>query len=167
MQSLWGSYGVAVPRVAPTEDDRRAAVQELLEGLAAGDPVDALVGRAATRHPTNDTFPGEAFLDVARDALQAAGASRSRPFDHVGFVSAHLPEVAFRGRENARIRFALLAAAAGRGGLAPDLLDEVMRWNTDDFWRYGLLAAVACIRAAAHRRGVPVDVICGEIAPKD
>ena len=166
MHALWGPRTVAsVPSVAPIEGGRSAAVKELLDGLAAGDPVEVLLERARDRHPKNDTFPGDAFLDVARDALDAARVTRDEPFQYEGFVEAYLPEVAFSGRENARIRFALLSAAAGRGGLSPDVLDEVSWWKTDDFWRYGLLAAVACIRAAGHRRGVSIEVICREITP--
>jgi hypothetical protein len=45
--------------------------------------------------------------------------------------------------------------SAGRSGLPvraePDLLDEAAWWQTDDFWRYALFAAVAYIRAAASR----------------
>jgi hypothetical protein len=48
------------------------------------------------------------------------------------------------------------AAAALHGGTEPDLLDEVARWQTDDFWQYALFAAVAYIRATASRAGVPV-----------
>ena len=49
-----------------------------------------------------------------------------------------------------------LAAAALHAGTEPDLLDEVAWWQTDDFWQYALFAAVAYIRAAASRAGVPV-----------
>jgi hypothetical protein len=42
------------------------------------------------------------------------------------------------------------------GGTEPDLLDEVVWWQTDDFWQYALFAEVAYIRAAASRAGVPV-----------
>ena len=53
----------------------------------------------------------------------------------------------------------MLAAAALQGG-TPDLLDEVAWWQADDFWQYALFAAVACIRAAASRAGVPVRQAC-------
>ena len=36
-----------------------------------------------------------------------------------------LPECAFRGRQNHKLQFAILAAAARRGGTEPDLLEEV------------------------------------------
>jgi hypothetical protein len=75
-----------------------------------------------------------------------------------------LPECAFRGRQNKKLQFAVLAAAALRGGAEPDLLDEVVWWQTDDFWEYALYAAVAYIRAAAGRAGVPVRQVCQVLA---
>jgi hypothetical protein len=44
------------------------------------------------------------------------------------------------------------------------LLDEVAWWQTDDFWQYGLFAAVGYIRAAASRSGVPVRQACQDLA---
>jgi hypothetical protein len=47
------------------------------------------------------------------------------------------------------------------------LLDEAAWWQTDDFWQYALYAAVAYIRAAAGRAGVPVRQACQELAQRD
>jgi hypothetical protein len=77
-----------------------------------------------------------------------------------------LPECAFRRRQNHKLQFATLAAAARRGGTEPDLLEEVAWWQTDDFWQYALYAAVAYIRAAAGRAGVPVRQACQELAQR-
>ena len=74
-----------------------------------------------------------------------------------------MPERAFRGRQNKKLQYAVLAAAALHGGTDQDLLDEVAWWQTDDFWVYALYAAVAYIRAAADRAGVAVREACGEI----
>ena len=60
----------------------------------------------------------------------------------------------------------MLAAAALHGGTEPDLLDEVAWWQTDDFWRYALFAAVACIRAAASRAGAPVRQACQDLGER-
>jgi hypothetical protein len=60
----------------------------------------------------------------------------------------------------------VLAAAALHGGAEPDLLDEVAWWQADDFWQYAFLAAVAYIRAAAHRAGVPVRETCKALAER-
>jgi hypothetical protein len=81
-----------------------------------------------------------------------------------GMRERWLPECAFRGRQGKKLQFAVLAAPALRGGAEPDLLDEVAWWQADDFWQYALYAAVACIRAAAGRVGVPVRQACQELA---
>src|SRR5580658_7562340 len=73
-----------------------------------------------------------------------------------GLRERFLPECTFRGRENTKVQYAVLAAAALHGGTEPDLLDEVAWWQTDDFWQYALFAAVAYIRAAASRASVLV-----------
>jgi len=74
-----------------------------------------------------------------------------------GLRQRFLPEAAFRGRQNAKLQYAVLAAAAVHGGTDPELLDEVASWPADDFWQYAMYAAVACIRVAASRLrlGVP------------
>ena len=43
---------------------------------------------------------------------------------------------------------------------AYDTVMDTYRWQTDDFWQYALFAAVAYIRAAASRAGVPVRQAC-------
>jgi len=57
----------------------------------------------------------------------------------------------------------VLAAAALHGGVEPHLLDEVAWWQTDDFWQCALFAAIAYIRVAADRAGVPVPQVCQEL----
>jgi len=96
------------------------------------------------------------FLHLAADALEWCGASRAEPLSLEGLRERFLPEASFRGRQNAKFRYAVLAAAAVHGGTEPDLLDEVASWQADDFWQYALYAAVAFIRAAASRAGLPV-----------
>ncbi len=71
-----------------------------------------------------------------------------------GLRERFLPERTFRGRQNHKLQYAVLAAAALHGGTEPDLLDEVAWWQADDFWQYALFAAVAYIRAAASRAGI-------------
>jgi hypothetical protein len=63
----------------------------------------------------------------------------------------------------------VLAAAAVHGGTEPDLLNEVVSWQTDDFREYALFAAAAYVRAAVSRAGVPVAQACEELArrPED
>jgi hypothetical protein len=57
------------------------------------------------------------------------------------------------GESQARVRRAGGSGTAQR--VEPDLLDEVAWWQLDDFWPYPLFAAIAYIRVAANRAGVP------------
>lgn len=97
-----------------------------------------LTGSVADLHPKNNTFPGEVFMGLAADALEIANPTRDNPIPYEGSREAFLPEGEFRGRENRKIQYAILTSASVRGGLDPDLLDEVTWWGTDDYWRYAL-----------------------------
>ena len=135
----------------------------LLDGLARDTDIFELLDGLASLHPRNDTFPGEVFLRLAADALEWSGASRAEPLPLQGLRERFLPEATFRGRQNAKLQYAMLAAAAVHGGTEPDLLDEVASWQADDFWQYAMYAAVTYIRAAASRAGVPVRQACREL----
>jgi hypothetical protein len=151
-------------RKRPTAEDAVTARRVLLDGLAAGSGMSGLLGELAPLHPRDNTFPGEVFLHLAADALGWCGASQADPLALEGIGERFLPECSFRGRQNKKLQFAVLAAAALRGGTEPDLLDEVAWWQTDDFWEYALFAAVAYIRAAAERVGLPVAQACQQLA---
>jgi len=140
-----------------------SARRALLDGLARDAGISEVLSELAPLHPRNNTFPGEVFLHLAADALDWCGATRATPVPLEGLCERFLPECAFRGRRNAKLQYAVLAAAAVHGGTEPDLLDEVAWWQTDDFWQYAMYAAVAYIRAAASRAGVPVRQACQEL----
>lgn len=144
----------------------RDARRVLLDGLARDADLLDLVGELAPLHPRNNTFPGEVFLHVAADALGWCRASRADPLPWEGLREQFLPECTFRGRQNHKLQYAVLAAAALHGGTEPDLLDEVAWWQTEDFWQYALFAAVAYIRAAASRAAVPVRQACQDLAQR-
>jgi hypothetical protein len=150
-------------RKRPTPEDAVTARRTLLDGLARDADIFEVLSGLAPLHPRNDTFPGEVFLRLAADALEWCGASRIEPLPLEGLREGFLPECSFRGRENAKLQYAVLAAAAVHGGTEPDLLEEVAYWQTDDFWQYAMYAAVAYIRAAASRAGVPVRQACQEV----
>jgi hypothetical protein len=135
------------------------ARRALLDGLARDADIFEVLSGLAPLHPRNDTFPGEVFLHLAADALEWCGASRAEPLPLEGLRERFLPEASFRGRQNAKLQYAVLAAA----GTEPDLLDEVASWQTDDFWQYAMYVAVAYIRAAASRAGVPVREACQDL----
>jgi hypothetical protein len=134
--------------------------------MARDTGVSDLAGELAPLHPRDNTFPGEVLLQVAADALEWCGASRADPLALEGMPKRLLPECAFRGRENKKLQFTVLVAAALRGGAEPDLLDEVAWWQTDEFWQYALYAAVVYIRAAASRADVPVRQVCQELTQR-
>lgn len=160
-------YGLGMPaRKRPTPQDAVTARRILLDGMARDSEVPELAGGLAPLHPRDDTFPGEVLLQIAADALAWCQASRADPLALEGMSQRFLPECAFRGRQNKKLQFAVLAAAALHGGAEPDLLDEVAWWQTDDFWQYALYAAVGYIRAAASRAGVPVRQVCQELAQR-
>ena len=140
------------------------ARQTLLDGLARDADIFELVSELAPLHPRDNTFPGEVFLQLSADALEWCGVSRSDPLPLEGLRERFLPECTFRGRQNTKFQYAVLAAAAFHGGTEPDLLAEVAWWQADDFWQYALYAAVACIRAAASRAGVAMRQACQDLA---
>jgi hypothetical protein len=150
-------------RNRPTPEDAMTARHALLDGLARDADIFEVLSGLAPLHPRNDTFPGEVFLDLAADALEWCGASRAEPLPLEGLRERFLPEAAFRGRRNAKLQYAVLAAAAVHGGTEPDLLDEVASWQADYFWQYAMYAAVAYVRAAASRAGVPVRQACQDL----
>ena len=147
----------------PTPEDAITARRILLGGLARDEDIFGALTELQALHPRDNTFPGEVFLNLAVDALDLCGASRVNPVPLEGIRERFLPECVFRGRENRKLQFAILTAAAQHGGVEPDLLDEVAFWQTDDFWQYAMFAAVAYIRIAADRGGVPMSQVCEEL----
>ena len=93
----------------------------LLDGLARDADIFELVSELAALHPRDNTFPGKVFIRVAADALDWCGASRADPLPLEGLRERFLPEPTFRGRENRKLQYAVLAAAALRSatGLRP------------------------------------------------
>jgi hypothetical protein len=118
-------------------------------------PGPELLSEPGPLHPRHDTFPGEVFLHLAADAPNWCRASRTNPRQLEGLQARFLPEPSFRGRQNNKRQYAVLAAAALHGGTEPDLLDEVAWRQSDDVWECARYAAVAYIRAAASQAGVP------------
>jgi hypothetical protein len=108
--------------------------------------------RASLSPCTRVTTPSLARRSCAWPRTRCSGAGQAGlgPLPLDGLRERFLPERAFHGRQNAKLQYAVLAAAAVNGGTEPDLLDEVASWQADDFWQYALYAAVARIRAAAE-----------------
>src|SRR5260370_8036910 len=125
-------------RKRPAPEDAATARQTLLDGLARDADIFELLSELAPLHPRDTAFPGEVFLHVAADALDWCGASRPDPLPLEGLRERFLPERTFRGQQNHKLQYAVLAAAALHGGTEPDLLDEVAWWQAADFWQYAL-----------------------------
>lgn len=149
---------------APTDDDRIEASQRFFSGLIRGDDANQLVDEVADLHVRNNTFPGEVFMELAAAAL-AAGADWQRRVEYADLLSAHLPEIEFKGKEHRRIQYAVLTAFAVHGGLEPDLLDEVAYW-IEQYWQYALFAAVAIVRACAELSGTPLETFAADLAAR-
>jgi hypothetical protein len=101
-------------RKRPTPEDTVTARQTLLDGLARDVDIFELVSELAPLHPRDNTFPGEAFLRLAADALDCCGASRANPLPLEVLRERFLPECAFRGRQNKKLRGGV--SASGRDG---------------------------------------------------
>jgi hypothetical protein len=149
----------------PTDDDHAEALRRFLAGLARGDDANQLVADIADLHVQDNTFPGELFLELAADALAAAGVERQPGVAYQDLLSTYLPEVAFRGKEPRRIQYTVLTAYAVHGGLEPDLLDEVTYW-IEQYWTYALYAAVAIVRASAANAAIPLESMLADLATK-
>jgi hypothetical protein len=150
-------------RKLPGPAEAAVATRKLLDGLAEDRDLSDIAAELAPLHPRNNTFPGEVFLRVAADALVWCGASRDDPVPLEGMRERFLAGYSFRGRERGKLQYAILAAAAIAGGAEPDLLDEVVWWQTDDFWQYAMYAAVVFIGLACDRAGVPAAQVCREL----
>jgi hypothetical protein len=154
------------PGQVPTKEDALGVVDLLLTALESGNDVLDALDAIGPLHPKDNTFPGEIFIRLAADALLEGGVDRSNPISQEEIPSTYLPECEFRGRNNQKVRFALLAAAATHAGVEVDLLDEVTYWGSDDFWRYAGLAAVAWIRAVADQSSISLPELCARLRPR-
>lgn len=102
-------------------------------------------------------------MEVAILAMDLADVEqRNLPYEDL--LVHHLGDYEFRGRGAQKIKFAILATGAARGGIDPDLLEEIIWWRTDDFWSYALGAAVAIIDACADKQSVPIPKFVSKLA---
>lgn len=152
-----------VAKHRPTPEDAREAVDLLMGAVEAGRDVFEALDEIRPLHPKNNTFPGEVFMRVAADALGLGEVSPERPISSEGLLTHYLPECRFRGRDNRKIRFVVLAVGATHAGVEVDLLDEVAYWESDDFWSYAGFAAIAWIRAVSNQRGLALGELCREL----
>ena len=151
-------------RATIADSDRIEARRLLLAWLTAGgDDLTSLQRTAFELHVEHNTFPGDEFARVALQALEMAEVDHDEPIVYETLLVDHLPEIEFRGKENRKIRFTVMSVASLRGGLDPDVLEEIVYWN-DDYWRYSLWASIALIRACAATTGIPVADLAHRLA---
>ena len=112
-------YRRAMPgRKRSTPEDAITARRALLDGLARDADIFEVLSGLEPLHPRNDTFPGEVFLHLVADALDWCGASRAEPLPLEGLREQFLPECAFRGRQNAKLQYAVLPQRASTAELS-------------------------------------------------
>jgi len=149
-----------VAKSRSTSEDAREAVRLLLE--TGADVFDAL-DEIRPSHRKNNPFLGEVFTRMAADPLRLGGVDTEWPMPAEGLVGRYLPECRFRGLDNRKVRYALMAVAATHCGVEVDLLDEVAYRETDDLWSYAGFTAVAWIRAVSDQRALAQADLCGEL----
>jgi hypothetical protein len=154
-----------MPMKLPTDAERKQAVELLVKGLLAGDDAVALSMAIQPLKIRHNTFPGEVFLRVGGLALDRAGIDVDHRLNGADLGRRFLPECPLRPRNRRKLRYTVVAAAALSRGLDADLLDEWLDWGTEDFWEYGLFAAVVLIRACAAHAEVPVEAFVRRLEP--
>lgn len=134
------------------------AQRALLDGLRRGDDLDDLE-RAVRRSKTTAFTPDVAVLQVGVAAMDLAGVDRSTPIAKADLITLHLKEINFRNQRalQERTTYALNIIAAMRGGLEPDILDDMYWWHAEDIVKYAVIASTAYVRACAHRRKQPIQ----------
>lgn len=158
---------VVAKQPRPMAEDRITAIRVALSGIAGDLELGDLATRLAPLHPKDNTFPGEALLELAADAIEEADASRERPLAFEGIRKRHLPEDrAHTKAQHHKAEYALRAAAMVRAGVDPGLLEEVSWWRADDLWFWALEALVTYVRAAAEHGDETVTAICERIASR-
>jgi hypothetical protein len=143
----------------PTYDESCVAAQQaLLVALRGG--ADLAAVEAAVRRTARKGFtPDIAALQVGVAAMDLAAVDRARPLEKADLITRHLAEIEFQNQRalQERTAYAINAVAALRGGLQPDIVNDMYWWRTRDIVEYAVLAAVAYVRACADRRGQSVD----------
>ena len=108
------------------------------------------------------------MLEVAVAAMDLAGVDQSRPLSKTDLMSRHLPEIQFRNQRalQERTTYALNVVAAIRGGLEPDIVEDMYWWHVRDIVEYAVLAAVAYVRASAERREQPMPEFTDQLTAR-
>ena len=138
----------------PHDELHRQAQLAALAGMLRGEDLDDLTAHVALSEVSRWFTPDVAILELAVTALELATPAGTDRLVYEGLRERYLPEVQFRGRnEHRSSQYALYAAAAMRGGVEPDLLNDAGWWQTR-LWTYAVVALLIYSRAAAERRRI-------------
>jgi hypothetical protein len=144
----------------------RQAQLEVLGAMVRGEDLDGLTAAVAPSEVPNWFTPDVAVLELAVTALELATPAGTDRLVYEGLRERYLPEVQFRGRtEHRSSQYALYAAAAMRGGVEPDLLNDTGWWQTR-LWTYAVCALLIYARVAAERNDTTVEQIAQDIAAR-
>ena len=150
---------------APADPDEVIGI--VLAGIIDGTELGAIAAQLEPLHPPRNTFPAEVLLELAADAIEASGASRTDPIDTERIRQRLLPEDRADTRASRyKVEFAIRAAAMIRAGVDPALLDHTGGWSGDDLWFWSLEALIVYVRAAAEHTGTTPAEICHQIADR-
>jgi hypothetical protein len=149
-------------RKRPVPEDAVTARQTLLAGLARDADISGLVSELAPLHLRDKTFPGEVLLRLAADALNWCGASRADPLPWEGLRERFLPECTAVGRTPSSST-QCWPQQPSMAGLNRTCSMRSPGGRSATSGSTPLFAAVACIRGAASRAGVPVRQACQDL----
>src|ERR1019366_3996332 len=100
------------PRKQPTPEDRSDAIRIVLAGLASGQDFDPVLEKLGALHIRYNTFPAEALLELASDAIDESGATTADPIDFEKIWERYLPEHRFSGKnQHYNVMYAISAAS--------------------------------------------------------
>jgi hypothetical protein len=105
------------------------------------------VGEPARRSGCARASPSRPLADIKRD----------QPLPTEDLIEQHLRELDFRNQRHLheRTTYALNLVAAIRGGLEPDIVNDMYWWCTRDIVEYAVIAATAYVCGCAHQQDSP------------
>jgi hypothetical protein len=150
---------------APTPGDRVEVARVALVAIASG---DRFVGAEELSERFGGfvfPFPGDVLIELAADALDSSGATRSDPVSLTDVTEQYLRDQSLGGNTiRQKTRAAIELAVGLHGGILPDYDAVAGWWRVNDFAFHAFGACVVMVRVAAQRRGTSVDVVCQDLA---
>jgi hypothetical protein len=157
-----------VARLAvPTPADRAEVARVALVAIAGG---GGLVGAEPLLKRFGGfvfPFPGDVLIELAADALDVSGATRSNPVSLTDVTEQYLRDQSLGGNTaRQKTRAAIELAVGVRAGIEPDYDAVAGWWRVNDFAFHAFGACFVMVRVAAQRRDTPVEVVCDTLAAR-